>query len=321
MTYTLRVSVSTSAQNTISGIDEPLEVKIDDYVAVFQMRRRHLIIRVLGFSTQDEAESFLPRVQAGLWNIALVKHVAFTTSFERAEISLAEDPVQAGINIAKSFAIEDDSPVHGLGNEGGFAVFKTAENIRFFGDIEMSATVSSPIDKIVPIFVSAAKESNLQVIKEPRFSTAISLYLSQFYESSIKARLLILMMILEVLAPDISKHQSAVKLLESVSSDLVDRINFCTDEDEKFALESLKREFDFRKETSIRRRVRELVMCGSGLSHCDRSELARSVVGAYDLRGQLVHTGKADESELNMAFDTVIQVVKDLLRGRLGLQS
>lgn len=318
MTYTLRVSIKTLGQTPISGIDEPVEIKIGEKQAIFQMRAGHLIVRVAGFSTETEAEAFLPRVKAGLWNISLVKHVAFVPEFGRSEITIAQDPVKAGKNFAKNYGL-DGSPVHGLGNEGGYAVFRTNQNMRFMGGGQMTGSISTPIDQVAPIFVEAVSASNHTAIADSNFSTAMSLYLGQFFESSIRARLLTLMMVLEVLAPAMPKHESAVQLLEQATRGIDERLSGCADEEERFALESLKRELDFRKETSIRRRVRQLVMSGTGLQDADRKQLARDVVRAYDLRGQLIHTGTADEGEMHAALDTVFQTTKALLRGKLGL--
>lgn len=318
MTYTLRVSVKTLGQSPIAGIDKPVATQIAGLPAVFQLRHRHLIIRVSGFASETEATSFLPRVKAGLWNMALVHHVAFIPEFRHCEITFADDPFQAGKNVARNFGLPDDSPVHGLADEAGYAIFRTDENIRFLGLGDITATVSSPFDKVHSTIVEGIHAADLSDIDDPKLQTAISLYLGQFFETSQRARLLTLMMVLEVLAPEIPKHTSAVQLLTQLTADIDSRLSQCHEEEENFALESLRRELDFRKETSIRRRVRELVLTGPGLP-ADRKQIARNVVRAYDLRGQLVHTGAADEAELGEAFDAVFNVTKALLRGKLGL--
>lgn len=319
MTYTLRVSVKTASRAPISGIEEPIDIRVAGRPAVFRLRNRHLIVRISGFATESDAESFLPRVQAGFWNIALVKHVAFVPEFRRSDITFAQNPVEAGKNLARDWGIDDSSPVHGLGNEGGFAIFRTDQNIWFMGGGEMTASTSLPFDQVAPVFGEAVDIADSVAIDDPKFSTAMSLFLGQFFEFSMRARLLTLMMVLEVLAPDMPKHKVALEMLEQLSKDIDDRLRICTDQEEHIALESLKREFDFRKETSIRRRVRELVMSDAGLRYCDRQQLARDIVRAYDLRGKMVHTGIAEEQEVNTAFETVFQVTKALLRGRLGL--
>ena len=320
MTYTLRVSAKTPHASSITGIDTPVEVALGGRRATFVLQHRNLIVRIADFATESEAEAFLPRLRAGLWNIALVRNVPFILEHGRGDITYADDPMQAGKNLARSFGLADDSPVHGLGNSGGYTVFRTDQNIKFFAGGEASGYVSSPFDVLAPLFVEAVSTCEDGVISETKTATAISLYLGQFLETSMRARLLTLMMVLEVLAPDLPKHESAVAMLEKMTFDIDKRLREDINEEERFALESLQREFDFRKETSIRRRIRELVTTGAGLAHADRNQLAREVVRAYDLRGRIVHTGVASDDDVYAAHDTNFHTVKALLRGRLGLQ-
>lgn len=319
MTYTLRVSVKTLGQTPISGIDGPMESQLAGRATVFQLLGKNLIICITGFVNEAEAESFLPHVKAGLWNIAIVQNVAFVPEFPRREITLAEDPIEAGMNLAKSFGLDDTSPVHGLANEGGYSIFRTGHNIKFVGVGDITATVSSPFERLRTTFAEGLENADKAAVEDSKLHTAISLYLIQFFENSQRARLLTLMMVLEVLAPDMAKHHTAVQMLQRLTADINLQLAGCTDEEEQFALESLARELDFRKETSIRRRVRELVLSSKLLPTDDRRDIASNVIRAYDLRGQLVHTGQADEVELNKAFNTVFQVTKVLLREKLGL--
>lgn len=320
MTYTLRVSAKTPHASSITGIDTPVEMELGGRRATFVLQHRNLIVRIADFATESEAEAFLPRLRAGLWNIALVRNVPFILEHERGDITFADDPIQAGKNLARGFGLADDSPVHGLGNSGGYTVFRTDQNIKFFGGGEASAHVSSTFDALAPLFVEAVTTCEDWAIRETKTATAISLYLGQFLEVSMRARLLTLMMVLEVLAPDLPKHEAAIAMLEKMALDINKRLLEAIDEEERFALESLQREFDFRRETSIRRRVRELVKTGVGLAHADRDQLAREVVRAYDLRGKIVHTGVASDDDVYTAHDTIFHTVKALLRGRLGLQ-
>jgi hypothetical protein len=89
--------------------------------------------------------------------------------------------------------------------------------------------------------------------------------------------------------------------------------------EERDALEALLREFDFKMETSIRRRVRSLVLEEVPLPKVARTDLATKVVKAYDLRGSVLHTGAVDLQALNEAHETTLKAVKLLLRARLGL--
>jgi hypothetical protein len=68
------------------------------------------------------------------------------------------------------------------------------------------------------------------------------------------------MMCLEVLAPVTKRHGTVVQILSEFRDRLAMQLADATDKDECDALEALSREFEFKKETSIRRRVRALVL-------------------------------------------------------------
>lgn len=80
----------------------------------------------------------------------------------------------------------------------------------------------------------------------------------------------------------------------------------------------MRRETDFRNETSIRRLIRRLVLEEAPLCDVDRQALAKKVVAAYDLRGSVVHTGTLDPNALAEANETALHALKMMLRSRLG---
>ncbi|WP_448131408.1 hypothetical protein [Stutzerimonas chloritidismutans] len=126
-----------------------------------------------------------------------------------------------------------------------------------------------------------------------------------------------LMMALEVLAPVTEKHVDAVVLLKDFSATVQTKLNEVLDEDARDALQALLREIDFRKENSIRRRVRKLVLDVVPLPEPELKELARKVVSAYDLRGSLVHTGAVDNQALSDAHAVALKATKLILKERL----
>ena len=65
---------------------------------------------------------------------------------------------------------------------------------------------------------------------------------------------------LEVLAPATNKHIAAVQALTDFKARVEAQLAKATDTEERDALEALIREIEFKKETSIRRRVRNLVL-------------------------------------------------------------
>jgi hypothetical protein len=93
-----------------------------------------------------------------------------------------------------------------------------------------------------------------------------------------------------------------------------------TDSDVIHALESLDREVEFRRETSIGQRVRALARISLKELPADQAAtLEREAVAAYDARRALAHTGELTESALNTALEQASRVVRTLLSLRLGI--
>lgn len=320
--YTLRVSVRTLGKMPVAGLESEPTIDVCHARVTVKQRGQFLVLSAGDFASESDAEAFLPRLKGGLWNLAIEYNIAFTQFFERREITRSQDPVAAAHNLAKSFGSpleEPVQPVHGLTEEEGYTIFRSDENIRFLrmGDAELSVStgwgnvakaLAYGINQVLP----PASEIDINL------TTAIDLYLSSFYERSIRARFLTLMMALEVLAPVTEKHEAAVELLaslqEAIDMRLVDEANL----DARDALEALRRETNFRKETSIRRRIRRLVLEEAPLRDVDRQALAKKVVAAYDLRGSVVHTGTLDPNALAEANETALYALKMMLRSRLG---
>lgn len=321
--YTLRVSVRPLGTAPINGIESEPTIYIGPIRVTVKQRGPYLVLQVGDFDSEAEAEAFLPRIKGGLWNLALEHNIAFTPYFERRSITRPLDPYIAGINLAKSFGLPTENPVqpvHGLTEDEGYTIYETSETVRFIGFGGASATVSTDWEHVSRSLSTGIEQVRLRTDEAAgNLTTAIDLYLSHFYETSIRARFLTLMMVLEVLAPITEKHTAAVQLLTELKKVIDAQLAIEPDPEARDALESLLRETEFRKETSIRRRIRRLVLDEVPLSDADRQALAKKVVAAYDLRGSVIHTASVAPDALADANETALNVVKLLLRARLGL--
>lgn len=321
--YLLRVSVKVLGKEPIKGLEAEPSIEVGPVTVTVKQRWPFLILLVRDFASETDAEAYLPRVRGGLYAIAIEYNIAFTPYFERRSITRPEDPEQAARNLARSFGQEvrePVDPVHGLTEEEGYTIFRTDENIRFLAMGEVTAYVSTTWEIVRKALVEGIQ--NAQPLQEGLLTdttTALDLYLACFYETSVRARFLTLMTCLEVLAPITEKHKTAVQELSTFKAHLETVLAGVTEEEERDALEALVRELEFKKETSIRRRVRNLVLAEAPLTKNARSDLAKKVVNAYDLRGSVVHVGAVDSQALSEAHEIALQVVKLLLRARLGL--
>jgi len=64
-----------------------------------KQRGPFLILLARDFASEAEAETFLPQMKGGLWNIAIEHNIAFKPCFERRTITRSGDPEQAARNL------------------------------------------------------------------------------------------------------------------------------------------------------------------------------------------------------------------------------
>jgi hypothetical protein len=321
--YTLRVSLKILGKEPIKGLEAEPSISVERIMVTVKQRWPFLILMAGDFDSEAEAEAFLPKMKGGLWNLAVEHNIAFDPYFERRSITRPADPEQAARNLANSFGRpikEPVEPVHGLTEEGGYTIFQSGENIRYLAMGDAHVYVSTGWDSVSKTLAEGIRNARQDTKgQDTALATAIDLYLAHFYETSIRARFLTLMTCLEVLAPITEKHPIAVQVLSELKRQVEAQLAEAREEEERDALEALLREIDFKKETSIRRRVRSLVLAEAPLAKDARMGLAKKVVEAYDLRGSIVHTATVDSQALNEANETALKTVKLLLRAQLGL--
>jgi hypothetical protein len=320
--YLLRLAVKLHSINSIAELDDGTEFDVGKIRITLSKNDRYLVLKAAGFETEDDALDFLPHLKAGLWNLALEYNIGFIPDFARRQITRPDDPETAGKNLAKSFGLAVTGPVHGLADEGGTLIYLSDEQIRIMSFGTASGYVSTRLQDVIRVIDEGIQTVDPNAIsKAGTLTTAIDLYLGHFYEQSMRARFLTLMMVLEVLAPVTEKHTVVQELVSAWKAEIAERLGRVSDPNAVDALKSLERELNFRKETSIRRRIRQLVLDVAPLDVASRNQLARRVVNAYDLRRTLVHSGIVEDFELREAFETALTTVQLLLRTMLGFTS
>jgi hypothetical protein len=318
--YTLRVPVRTLGENPIVGLDNPCTVQVEDLKVTIRADPPLLVISVDGFSTERAARDFIPRIIVGLWALVVRWNIAFRADFSPQPVTYAKDPVAAGINLAHTFGGEESGPpVDAIAGRQDTVIYPSNKRLRWFGIGDMKGTVQTPASLAMPVFVQGISNDGAgDLVADERFKTAIELYNEYFYERSIRAKFLTIAMILEVLAPTTEKHAAAQGFIKEWKQQLESAIANTEDDDARLALDSLNRELDFRRERSIRQRVRQLVRDQfTTLPQVDRQKLEKQAVDAYDARGALMHSGQLPEAELNTMHEQAAAIVRRILSQRL----
>jgi hypothetical protein len=310
------------ALHPIEGIDDPLQVTVDKINVTVSMDDPYIVFRADPFSTEEEARAFLPRLWGAVAWMAVSVGTGFAAEMQIDKITYATDPYHAALNLSNSAGLPNTGPVHGIVNGNFPTILPIGKNIRFvkFGS---GGSISHVITKenIRDPLTDGLHASNAGLFfADERLRTAVELFCNAQREVSLKSKFLTLMMALEVLTEPALKHPAALALLDTLESPVAAGLaTFAEDSDEWHSLEALQRELVFRRETSIRSRVRDLILrTFAHLEDAERNAKARKIVWAYDQRGTLIHKGILSQAELNEGFSIASATVKDVLLARMS---
>jgi hypothetical protein len=246
----------------------------------------------------------------------LEKHTAFRVTGEPKVERLFEDPDQAGENIEQQLGLKT-GPVDAIIDTAVPTVYPTNARLRRVSAGSVGVLNSLPFERFSQSLregLNVAPTVNLT----PRLDTALVLYNAHHYEASGTARLVTLVMGLEVLAESREKHPAALAILDRWQEDLASQLEEAKDPDVVFSLESLQRELLFRREDSLRGRVRRLALDAFDSEPEEtRAAYARRVVDVYDLRSTLVHDGSLPPSTLAEACIEARDLVAAIIKERL----
>lgn len=238
------------------------------------------------------------------------------------KVKYTENPEQAEQNYYNHFNHKLPRPIHGFVNGNMPAVIPLEKNICYETAGSISGKHSIPAYKIKYYLEQALCHSNIgSIFTDEKIRLALELWLDYHKERNLKTKFLILVMALEVLAPSINKHLVAQKIIERWRTELNSELRCYEKNSEEYeALESLNKEVLFRRERSIRGRIRKHVLNVVGAVSPDEAhQTAKLAVDAYDLRSRLQHTGTLKPEELTKGHFAALEALRMLLLASFGV--
>lgn len=320
--YRLRIPFALPPSRAISGLDSPTQFSIGDLSGSLVRRHDSYVLSVEGFQTEEAAAGFLPNAWSALASLTL-RGSACSASFHLAPISRSTDPREAAKNLGVSFGGGGvPAEVHGIADGDRPSIARTDETIRYVQALAPEVLMSAPIAPAVAAlqrgFLASHAES---AFASDRLRTAVDIYVAAAFEESRPARLLTRAMVLEVLAPAEEKHPYALRLLDSWRADLERALaQVAEGSEEHDAVESLQRELIFRREKSIRSRIKSHVLATlDAAGHPEAKALSRRALKAYDARSKLMHEGRLDDTALVEALGAMDAIIPAVLAAEIGI--
>ena len=317
--YTLRFPFQLKPGREFSGLEGSFQRETGGLQLRIHRKGSLHIFEVQGFNSEESAKECINRLWAGLIWATLNRGLAFTAVLEPQQVSYTDDPQKAAENLSKTFKIAIDGPVDALIDGHLPAVYRSDKSVRVITLGTPTVTITSPFEEFIGLVIQGMELPNSQeIISDTRLRTALDLYVGYFSENSANARLLTLVMALEALTTPEPKPKLALDLLSKWQTE-VQQLKGRLDQrsDDYAALEALERELIFRKESSIRNRIRVLVRETLNSAGSPAAEdFASRAAGIYDKRSTLIHEGQLPTKELQTAESDAKEIVEMVLKAR-----
>lgn len=275
------------------------------------------VLKATGFGSEAEANGFAACAHAAFAWLLLQKGIAASASLGPQKVTYYDDPVLAGINIARSFGKTEPTPIDTIIDGSQTAVYLSSKNVKVGTGFPADVYITVPTESALDVLIEGSTfPGGARVPNDAKLSVALSLYAAYFTEASAKARFLTLIMAFEALAAATLKTPVALDLLTQWQAELsAVRCALPPQSDDAAALDSLERELLFRREDSVRSQVRKLVIASLSPAE-DCSDRARDAVRLYDLRSTLVHEGSLDEATLDRGTQEAKALAHQILLAR-----
>jgi hypothetical protein len=320
--YTLRFPFTLPPGQAIHVTEK--SAAIGDLNLTLTKEDRLYILRIVGFSSEEEAKNFTRNIWGGLMWLLLHRGLSPGAELKPQNITYAEDPHQAAKNLSENFGVQIEGSVDGLIDAASPAVYATGKRLRTVTMGEPSVTITTPAEDVFKYLSEGASfPKSRDIIEDQKLKVALELYGAYFTEFSANARFLTLVMAFEALASGVPRTQIVLNLLEKWNKQVEELDKTVKpDSDDSASLKSLRRELLFRREDSIRQQIRRLVFTTlQDNGDKDAATVARTAVKVYDLRSRLVHDGKLESQELSKATNDAKSIVERVLRGRFVRQA
>jgi len=306
----------------VTNFTEQIPLGSSGVDASVQPHLPYVVLNLENFRSETAAADALPFAWGAVMLASVLAGWGFHPEAHLDKTVYTDDPEAAAANLEKNLGLPNRGPVHGLVNGNLPAVIATDKNIRFLTANPVGVIQSLPISRIIPFLERALSfDDAARGFADERLRLALDLWRDYHGERSIRAKFLTLVMILEVLAPSRLKDQVAQDIVARWDSELsVELDRYPSQSPEYEAIESLRREVVFRRERSIRSRIRQYALAQlSGADQDHALAIAEMAVRAYDLRGTLLHTGAITPAELSDAHAAALRSVRVLILSRFGI--
>jgi hypothetical protein len=312
--YSVRVSLLPPDDRRIS--QDELQRTLGHLTFTLSWDGTYHILRVDGFQSEHDGNAFLKSLHSSIAWLLLDCDVPVEADLTPQHVAYCEDPVLAAQNVSKSLGLQIEL-LDGILDGAKAAVFETTKKLSFMAAGGASAYVTVPAEKALDTILEGSHFSgHKKLASDRKLRVALKLYGAYFTEASATARFLTLIMALEALATPVKRPPRTVEMINRWAAEVDSQLSqLDRDSEDAAALEALRQEVLFRRESSIRSQIRQLI--SSTLQNENDVKIqTRLAMRLYDLRSSLVHDGTIDPQLLATSTSDAKSLVLRVLRSR-----
>jgi hypothetical protein len=309
--YTLRFPFSLPSGREIRVTEESGE--IDDLTFSLKKQDRFYVFTINGFPTEDTAKHYINNVWAGLMWVLVHRGLPPDAAFELGKVVYTEDPNQAARNLGLK------GPVDGFIDGAWPAVYPTNKRLRTETAGQIASLQTYSAGDVLNFFREGVVfPESAKVIDDAKLRVALELLGAYFTEASANARFLTLVMALEALATGTPRTQLVLDMQNKWIKEVEELQKTASpDSADAVSLEALRNDLQSRRENSIGRQIRTLVLTTLQANGDEDAEaMAKKAGRVYSHRGTLVHEGKLEPQVLSKATSDAKNIVERVLRAR-----
>jgi hypothetical protein len=293
--------------------------KIDELNISIKYGTPHSILLVNGFKTEDEAKVFVDKFNCSFLWTSINLGLGFKVTNQRSSIVYSEDigldPALAADNLRSNFGIKSNLPVHGIGDDHLFSIYKENQNIKFIGVGQARIVMTYKGSQLI----ESLKEGLKYNISNNKTKLALELFVSHCYELSQNVKFLTLVTSLEALLPSTKRSDVITKIIDITISKLQkekDTINI----EEIESLTALIEGIRGLKSESIGKRLRKIVLDSfNKINDLEAPQRAQEITELYKKRSTLTHRGTSIIKHEDI--ENLKRIVKGVLRARIIFDS
>lgn len=308
MTYTVWLPFALPEGREISGLAKPMAGLIEGFATELEkLRHGYYALKVSGLPTEADAGQMLKKLGAGLLWTALEQPIGLKFDLTPQRMFYSEDPIKAGKNV---FGPDSKRRVDTIVDASAPAVYLDGKATARVEAGKVSVLLSTGGDVIFEKVKAGVSIPNpIAAITDQRLRLAVDLYCLSHFQVSEFARFLALCTALEAVAPQGTSTQTVLNKIDGWIEQAVEEgRTAAAGSAEKEEFEALASRIGYLKSQSHRARIRRYVQTMLERAHDpDAPAFARRAAQLYDLRGNLVHTGRVDLGTGLSELDTLVR--------------